>query len=788
LAYDAVDNLVKVTDALGNTVQTQYDALNNPRQVTDALGRSTTFAYDAVNRLTQRQDALKRITTFEYDNVDRLIASVDALTGRSSQAFDADGNRTALVDPNHHQTQFEFDCKGRLEAEISSAGGRQAYGYNARDLLTEITNARKQTRHIEYDALGQMTQISDADGPIHYGYDKNGNVLTITDDNGTISREYDALNRVIKYTDSQGNTLHYAYNEVGNLVTLTYPDNRQVHYDYDDANQLIQITDWAQRETHYEWDDNGRLIKETRPNGTVMTRRYDKAGQLLQQQDVSASGEVIAQFEFSYDPVGNITNETPALKPPLVDATLTYTDANQLDTYNGQAVQFDADGNMIKGPLNGAMQPFQFDSRNRLYQIADTRYVYNAENQRIAVKNQGKITHYVINPQAALSQVLVKTAPDGTATYYVYGLGLIGEETNGAYQAYHYDLRGSTVALTDASGTVVDRYQYSAFAQLVNHEGSSDTPFLYNGRDGVMSDTNGLYYMRARYYSPEIRRFVNQDVLLGNVADGQSLNRYAYVTGNPVSYVDPFGYYGLLSSAVTLGNAAMAGYSLYKSYSANSNSNSSYGSTQPSTSSSNPVVTPYTNTGYSYNNPAVTPYTNTGYSYSSPVVIPTNSSYSYNKKPADYVAEANQLPESFQLTKTYNSYFLEKYETPSEAWSAAYQARKHGTHRVENGSPQKVPPMQTNLSLRNSEHFLFSYSEVSEAPWKAPIMRGLGYGWSGWKVARYLYDENLTTKPSISECYWNQAGVTAALSPSLRPSLFYFDPNVDTSIPVEQIR
>jgi len=543
LAYDAVDNLVKVTDALGNTVQTRYDGLDNPVQVTDALGRTTTFAYNAANRLTQLQDARKRITTLEYDNVDRLIASVDALSGRSSQAFDAAGNRTALVDPNNHQTQFEFDPKGRLVAEMSSAGGRQAYGYNARDLLTEITNARKQTRHIEYDALGRITQITDTDGVSRYAYDKNGNVLTISDANGTLEREYDALNRVSKYTDTQSNTLQFGFDEVGNLLTLTYPDNRQVHYRYDVTNQLIQVTDWAERETHYEWDTNGRLIRETRPNGTVMTRRYDKAGQLVQQQDVSANGEVIAQFEFTYDAVGNITNETPALKPPLVDATLTYTAANQLETYNGQTVQFDADGNMITGPLNGAMQPFQFDSRNRLNQIADTVYVYDAENQRIAVKNQSKVTQYVVNSQAALSQVLVKTAPDGTLTYYIYGLGLIGEETNGAYQAYHYDLRGSTVALTDASGTVVDRFQYSAFAQLVHHEGASDTPFLYNGQDGVMTDTNGLYYMRARYYNPEIRRFVNQDVLLGNVAEGQSLNRYAYVTGNPVSFVDPFGLY-----------------------------------------------------------------------------------------------------------------------------------------------------------------------------------------------------------------------------------------------------
>jgi len=71
--------------------------------------------------------------------------------------------------------------------------------------------------------------------------------------------------------------------------------------------------------------------------------------------------------------------------------------------------------------------------------------------------------------------------------------------------------------------------------------GDTDTPFLFNGRDGVVTDGNGLYYMRARYYNPEIRRFVSQDLLLGVVIDGQSLNRYAYVGGNPVGFVDPLG-------------------------------------------------------------------------------------------------------------------------------------------------------------------------------------------------------------------------------------------------------
>ena len=82
---------------------------------------------------------------------------------------------------------------------------------------------------------------------------------------------------------------------------------------------------------------------------------------------------------------------------------------------------------------------------------------------------------------------------------------------------------------------------YGTYGELEGHEGTSAVRFLYNGRDGVQTDLTGLYYMRARYYNPEIKRFINQDVLLGGIEDSTSLNRYSYVNGNPVNYIDPFG-------------------------------------------------------------------------------------------------------------------------------------------------------------------------------------------------------------------------------------------------------
>ncbi len=553
LSYDAADNLLKQIDALNNVVASfSYDVLNNPISITDTLGHSSQSEYDALSRLTRTTDPLQRATQFNYDDLDRLVSSIDAKNGQSSQTFDSDGNRTGLTDPNSNQTGFKFDKNGRLLEETTASGGSVLYTYNARNLQATVTNARNQERQFEYDVVGRLTRMTDPDGETTYTYDKNDNVLTVTDASGTISREYDALDRVAKYNDSQGNILLYVYDKIGNLVKITYPNAQEVDYEYDAADRLIKVTDWAGRETRYAYDANVKLVQIMRPNGTEMTRSYDAAGELLQQKDATSSGEVISQFDFIYDAAGNIIKEQVAPQPavfPFKNVTMTYTAANRLATYEGKAVTFDADGNMTAGPLNNDISNFSFDSRNRLVGVANTVYRYDAENQRIAVSVSGQESRYVINPQAVLSQVLVRTVPDGTQTFYVYGLGLIGEETGGVYQAYHFDLRGSTVALSDAAGNVVERFQYSPFAHLVSHNPTEvGTPFLYNGRDGVMTDDSGLYYMRARFYNPEILRFVNQDMLLGSVAEGQTLNRYAYVTGDPISFVDPFGLFSCKSA------------------------------------------------------------------------------------------------------------------------------------------------------------------------------------------------------------------------------------------------
>ena len=118
---------------------------------------------------------------------------------------------------------------------------------------------------------------------------------------------------------------------------------------------------------------------------------------------------------------------------------------------------------------------------------------------------------------------------------------MIGEESADSFKTYHFDYRGSTVAITNLSGTITDTFEYDTYGKLIARTGTSNVLFMYNGRDGVVTDRNGLLYMRARYYIPDMRRFINADIIAGELYNAITLNRYAYANGNPVSNVDPFG-------------------------------------------------------------------------------------------------------------------------------------------------------------------------------------------------------------------------------------------------------
>ncbi len=557
MEYDQASQLLAVYDAYGaKTESYTYDCLGNCITVTDAFGNVTTNSYDALGNLVkQLNESTGNAVTYTYVGGKYLASSSDALDRTASYTYDSMGNVETLTNPNGGVTSYKYDLNNNLTDEIIGEDYHVRYTYNAQNLAATKTNSRGQQTTYSYDALGRIVKQEDEAGIIEYTYDSNDNVLTVTETIGeqvhVITRTYDGLNRVTSYEDAKGNRIGYSYDKIGNLTKLTYPNGKEVTYTYNKNCSISSVTDWNRRTTTYGYDKNGRLIETKRPNGTVEKREYDKAGHLTLILDMSGD-KVVNRQEYSYDASGNITSvkqlyNGEAKFTEVTTADMTYDKNNRLLTYNGEDVKYDKDGNMTYGPLDGVMSSFEFDCRNRLVKAGDTSYEYDAENNRIAVTTGTKRTEYVVNSQPELSQVLQsKTVENNNEesaeiTYYYYGQGLLAQENSKGYLTYHFNNVGSTMAVTDQNGAIKSKYNYSPYGELIEGEYDENIQFLYNGQYGVTTDGNGLYYMRARYYNVDIKRFINQDVLTGTLERISSLNRYSYVEGNPVSYLDPFG-------------------------------------------------------------------------------------------------------------------------------------------------------------------------------------------------------------------------------------------------------
>ena len=304
------------------------------------------------------------------------------------------------------------------------------------------------------------------------------------------------------------------------------------------------------------------------------------------------SNQVLSEESFTYDAAGNIT-DAPG-------SCFAYDTNNRLVTFNGNAVSYDLDGNMLS---NGSLT-CTYDSANRLVSAGGHTYTYNAEDVRIRNLCSDADTKYTYDTSSKLSKLLCKTT-NGITTKYVYGRGLIGEEKCGEFKTYHFDCRGSTIAITDICGNITDTFAYDTYGKCIAHTGNSFVIFGYNGRDGVITDKNGLIYMRARYYSPDMKRFINADIIPGKLHNAVTLNRFAYANGNPAMNVDPT---GLLVGALIAGGLLLGGLLLCLT-SSSKQEDSSTSSNQASTQNRQSIteVTPATKKSSSTSNTTSTP-------------------------------------------------------------------------------------------------------------------------------------------------------------------------------------
>jgi RHS repeat-associated protein len=549
-SYDPNGNKLTETNPLGQTVTYTYDALNRVLTTTDPLGHTTANAYDPLGRVVSTTNAKGQTTSFDYDAMGRLTKVTDANGKTVLYTYDGNGNRLSMTDPNGNTTQYFYDDLNRLIQKVEPLGSTYQYAYDAVGNRKTLTNPNGNTLGYAYDANNRLITITYPDvSTTTFTYDENGNQTQMVDKLGTSTYGYDALNRMTSYTDPFGKTVGYGYDASGNRTTLTYPDTKVVNYTYDALNRLIRVTDWVQNSTFYYYDGAGNLTGTLNSNSTRVAYTYDNGGRLVNLSNTKSNSAVIFGYAYTLDKIGN--HLQVEVTEPLVlilknkNVPYAYDKENRLTSGGGITFTYDSNGNMtVKGT-----DTFTYDYEDRLIQSyiggINSQYGYDGVGNRL-LKTEGGVTkRYILDLNGRLSKVLAETDSSGTLTvYYVYGLGLISKVLpNGTTYNYHYDSRGSTIALTDYSQTITDAYAYDSFGIIANTSGSTPNPFKYVGRYGVMEEGNGLKYIRARYYAPEIGRFISKDLLMGNGRDGQSLNKYVYALNNPILLIDPEGLF-----------------------------------------------------------------------------------------------------------------------------------------------------------------------------------------------------------------------------------------------------
>ncbi|MBU1752584.1 hypothetical protein KKG56_01805, partial [bacterium] len=490
---------------------------------------------------------LIRVTTYNYDENDNLTKVIDADNNATDYPHDKNNRLTNILDARKKETRYAYNSMNLLDTDTNPIGKTYQYGYDHKGNLNSIKDPDNNETVYGYNDNSWLTMIEykGATKVSFTEYDKNGNLKKMTDENGETSFTYDPLGRITSTNNSFGKTVSWKYLDSENRIKMTYPGNKEVNYYYDADNRLARVVDWLGGETKYTYDSAGILQSMVNPNGTKVIYSYDSASRLIGLSNKKSNNTIIATYSYTLDAAGNhikVVKDEPIAAMPTVPNTLyTYDDANRLTSAGNTGYTYDSRGNLIGASNENG---YSFDYADRLTGVTvnnkTIQYLYDGLGNRIARTQDGVQTRFVLDLNGPMSQVLAETDSSGNVIkYYIYGQGLISKITaDGQRYCYHYDSRGSTVAITDSGENITDKYAYDEFGEVLAVHETNSNPFRYVGRYGVMDEGNGLLFMRARYYDVNTGRFLSKDPLRGELMETGSLNRYVYAMNNPIMLID----------------------------------------------------------------------------------------------------------------------------------------------------------------------------------------------------------------------------------------------------------
>ena len=322
---------------------------------------------------------------------------------------------------------------------------------------------------------------------------------------------------------------------------MTVAGQTTVTYTYDNANRPIQMAQGSSTVIQ-TYDNANRLSSRTLPNGLVVTYTYDGASRISGINYVS-NGAQLGNMIYGYDTNGrriSIGGSLAQTNLPLGLASTSYNAGNQLVQRGAVTLTYDLNGNMTSDGVSSLI----WDARNQLSSLNGSSFAYDERGRR----TQNAVgTKFVYDGSTAVQELSGSTVTANLLTGAGADNVYMRTDSTGS-RMFLSDVLGSTLGLTDASGALQTRYSYEPFGQTTTTGAVSANSSQFTGRE---NDGTGLYYYRARYYSPVLQRFISEDP----AGLSQGLNMYSYAGNSPTNGNDPSGLWSAQAHASMLRHA-----------------------------------------------------------------------------------------------------------------------------------------------------------------------------------------------------------------------------------------
>jgi RHS repeat-associated protein len=364
-----------------------------------------------------------------------------------------------------------------------------------------------------YDTAGRLNQVQDSllnalggtIGNVGYGYDAASNRTSVAFDASqgtwTTTSTFDTGERLASVVNAGATLAQFGYDPLARLTGTTFLDSSSVGY-------------------AYETDDDLQTLTQNFTAGTVALG-YTRNG----------AHQIIGM---------TVTDPTYLMKQVGASASYVPNGLNQYTQVAGAALSYDSNGNLT----GDGTSVYSFDEENRLRQVVmggvTSVYDYDPLGRRRA-KTVGATTTYFVNDGANELAELSSTGVRQRAWAYAVGMddriGMYDDAGGTGWRFYHVNHQGSVLFTTrqGTGGAIADQYQYGPYGEPLPGAPASSNPFRYTGR--YLDAESGLYYYRARFYSPKLGRFLQTDP----IGTKDDLNLYTYVYNDPVDGMDPAG-------------------------------------------------------------------------------------------------------------------------------------------------------------------------------------------------------------------------------------------------------